>query len=149
LQTIRTANPPEDLKDHYTADHLTKTRAYSVDKKTYALVHGLFGAAESFAVLWFQLLPQLWTFSADLTARMKPSWAQNEILVTITFVLFTSVLSMIQELPWSLFYTFVLEEKHGFNKQTLSLFAVDTLKSVRPHSLICISRAGELYRKVF
>lgn len=27
--------------------------------------------------------------------------------------------STITSLPWSLYYTFVLEEKHGFNKQVL------------------------------
>lgn len=32
-------------------------------------------------------------------------------------------------MPFSLYSTFVVEEKHGFNKQTLSLYLVDTLKS--------------------
>lgn len=102
-----------------------------MDKKTYALVHGAFGAAESFAVLWYQLLPQLWDFATDLTSMMRPAWAKDEIIVTIVFVLFTSILTTIQEIPWSLYYTFVLEEKHGFNKTTLSLFVTDTIKSVR------------------
>lgn len=31
-------------------------------------------------------------------------------------------------LPWAYFYTFVVEEAHGFNKTTKSLFVTDTLK---------------------
>lgn len=34
------------------------------------------------------------------------------------------------EVPWSLYKTFVIEARHGFNKQTLSLFFSDIAKSV-------------------
>jgi len=33
-------------------------------------------------------------------------------------------------LPWELYHTFVLEERHGFNKQTLALFFTDKIKSL-------------------
>lgn len=36
-------------------------------------------------------------------------------------------------LPFSLYGTFVVEQKHGFNKQTLGLFCVDIMKSVSTH----------------
>lgn len=39
---------------------------------------------------------------------------------------------MISGLPWSLYHTFVIEERHGFNKQTLGLYISDTFKSVSP-----------------
>jgi STE24 endopeptidase len=38
-------------------------------------------------------------------------------------------LSTLPSLPLSIYQTFVLEEKHGFNKTTLGLFAADLLKS--------------------
>ena len=34
------------------------------------------------------------------------------------------------ETPWSLYRTFVIEQRHGFNKQTLGLFFSDMIKSV-------------------
>lgn len=37
--------------------------------------------------------------------------------------------STITSLPWSLYYTFVLEEKHGFNKQVLFI----NVKFILPH----------------
>jgi STE24 endopeptidase len=37
-------------------------------------------------------------------------------------------MSAIPSIPLSLYQTFVLEEKHGFNKSTLGLFIADTLK---------------------
>lgn len=39
---------------------------------------------------------------------------------------------MVSGLPWSLYRTFVIEERHGFNKQTLGLYISDTIKSVGP-----------------
>jgi STE24 endopeptidase len=44
---------------------------------------------------------------------------------------FTAVLSMVSSIisiPLSVYQTFVLEEKHGFNKTTPSLFVTDLLK---------------------
>ena len=32
-------------------------------------------------------------------------------------------------LVWSYYYTFVIEEKHGFNKQTVGLWVADQLKT--------------------
>jgi len=38
------------------------------------------------------------------------------------------IVSTVSKLPFELYSTFVLEEKHGFNKQTLRLYFVDQLK---------------------
>lgn len=47
----------------------------------------------------------------------------------------TTLISGTLSLPWSYYYTFVLEEKHGFNKQTPRLFFMDTIKT---YSLIAV-----------
>lgn len=39
-----------------------------------------------------------------------------------------AVFSTLISLPFSLYQTFVIEERHGFNKQTLKLFISDTIK---------------------
>lgn len=50
--------------------------------------------------------------------------------------------STITELPWNLYSTFVVEERHGFNKQTLSLFFSDVFKCVHPAGMQCVHPAG-------
>lgn len=47
-----------------------------------------------------------------------------QILQSITFILIFMLYSTITSLPWSLYETFVLEEKHGFNKQVCLSCAV-------------------------
>lgn len=39
------------------------------------------------------------------------------------------IVSSIPSLPWSYYYTFVLEEKHGFNKSTKKLWIMDQIKT--------------------
>ena len=46
------------------------------------------------------------------------------------FNLLDGAKDMVLGLPFSLYGTFVVEQKHGFNKQTLGLFFLDILKSV-------------------
>lgn len=38
--------------------------------------------------------------------------------------------SLVTGLPWSLYSTFVIEARHGFNKQTLGVFLADMAKSM-------------------
>lgn len=38
---------------------------------------------------------------------------------------------LVMGLPWSIYSTFVIEQRHGFNKQTPGIFVFDILKSVR------------------
>jgi STE24 endopeptidase len=45
-------------------------------------------------------------------------------------VILYGVFSVILGLPKSLYATFVVEQRHGFNKQTLGLFVSDTIKSL-------------------
>ena len=47
-------------------------------------------------------------------------------LIWVSALIFVSSLPSI---PWNYYYTFVLEEKHGFNKSTLKLWIMDQIKT--------------------
>ena len=47
------------------------------------------------------------------------------------------------DLPWSLYSTFVLEQRHGFNQTTPRTYVADMLKTVR-RLLTAILRAAQL-----
>ena len=131
LQAVLTRDPPSELEDHYSADHIKTTRAYSIDKKNFALVKGAFDFAESLAVLCLFLLPWSWQLAEKAVAKARPAWAGNEYVVSIAFVLLSAGFDTVKGVPWSLYSTFVIESRHGFNKQTLGLFFSDLVKSVR------------------
>jgi STE24 endopeptidase len=61
--------------------------------------------------------------------QFAPARFSGEISHSIVFVLTFIVIQQILSLPTSIYSTFVLEEKFGFNKQTPKLFVTDILKS--------------------
>jgi STE24 endopeptidase len=66
--------------------------------------------------------------SGLLLARYFPSRFQGEITQTLVFIFGFNLISTVLSLPISYYNTFVLEEKFGFNKQTLKLWVTDMLK---------------------
>lgn len=78
------------------------------------------------AILWFEALPMLWRYSGQLLARFGFG-SDSEILQTLIFVLVGSVISTVIDLPWSVYHTFVIEQRHGFNKQTPGFYVKVTL----------------------
>eukprot|EP00878_Enallax_costatus_P026201 GHUV01028086.1.p1 GENE.GHUV01028086.1~~GHUV01028086.1.p1 ORF type:complete len:396 (+),score=102.81 GHUV01028086.1:414-1601(+) len=114
----------------FSKDLYLQSQAYSIDKWWFGLYHGIYSLAETLAVLWFGVLPWAWQQLPKVAPAAVAKFLDNEILHTIAFVLVISLVGTITQLPWSLYSTFVIEERHGFNKQTLGLFIMDTLKSL-------------------
>ncbi|KAK6142791.1 hypothetical protein DH2020_023139 [Rehmannia glutinosa] len=56
--------------------------------------------------------------------------AENEILHTLAFLAGVMFWSQITDLPFSLYSTFVIEARHGFNKQMVWLFFRDMIKGI-------------------
>lgn len=54
----------------------------------------------------------------------------REIIHSIAFALIGNIFSLVTGLPWELYGTFVLEEKHGFNKMTLGFYFKDMIKKM-------------------
>lgn len=50
--------------------------------------------------------------------------------VSVAFFLIDSLKDLLIGIPWSLWSNFIVEQKHGFNKQTPLLFLTDQLKQV-------------------
>lgn len=74
------------------------------------------------------MLPKLWGVAGVVLARYLPARFQGEICQTLLFLFGFNIISTVLSLPVSYYSTFVLEEKFGFNKQTLKLWITDMLK---------------------
>lgn len=76
---------------------------------------------EGMALLLLGWLPYAWDLSADLASRYGivsegTSDIMREIYITCIFVGLLTIHDTIVSLPFNLYSTFVVEEKHGFNK---------------------------------
>ncbi len=83
------------------------------------------------ALLYDSLLLLGWTLGGGLE-WLDNTWRAAELqpVITGTAVMFSAVLIMtVLDLPFSLYHTFVVEERFGFNRSTPAVFVTDLLKS--------------------
>lgn len=78
----------------------------------------------------------------DLLARR---YADHEIVAGLIFTGAILLLSFFAKLPFSVYFTFVLEERFGFNKTTAKTFILDTVKS----GLLMVIIGGPLLALIF
>lgn len=104
---------------------MKKSAAYAMDKFNYAQISGLFQLA---VTLVFLATGGLGWVNQTIT-----TWAGDSsrpILIGLGFFGLLGVLNFFISLPFDLYFTFVLEEKHGFNRQTAKGFIIDTIKTI-------------------
>ena len=73
----------------------------------------------------------LWTIGGGLNLldQFIRGFGWNELITGTAVILGMGFISSIIDLPASLYRTFVIEEKFGFNKQTIKTLIVDTVKT--------------------
>jgi CAAX prenyl protease N-terminal, five membrane helices len=105
----------------------------------FSLYHGVWNIALDVWFLAANMLPLFWGLASQLVARYGFDTAA-EIQTSVVFCLMFGAIPMLLDIPWSLYSTFVIEERHGFNKQTPSLFLKDFAKSVGPALLLHVQQ---------
>jgi STE24 endopeptidase len=120
---------PKVLEHEVSQEVFDKSQDYGRAKARYSLVNNLWGLVQNLAFIQFDVLPKMWDFAGDLLLRFAPEGFRGEISQSIVFVLAFVLVNQALSLPSSIYHTFVLEEKYGFNKQTPKLFVTDLIKS--------------------
>ncbi|PMD34707.1 putative CAAX prenyl protease 1 [Hyaloscypha variabilis F] len=128
-QVLRQTRPPKVLENEVSQEVFDKSQAYGRAKAKYSLFSGLYGQIQNTAFIYYDVLPKLWALTGSWLLRFAPERFSGEISHSIVFVLTFIVIQQVLSLPTSIYHTFVLEEKFGFNKQTPKLFVMDMLKS--------------------
>lgn len=126
---MQRTKPPKVLEREVSQEVFDKSQAYGRAKAKFALFNGLYGQIQNFAFYHFDVLPKLWSWTGNLLLRFAPARFTGEISHSIVFILSFIMIHQILSLPSSIYQTFVLEEKFGFNKQTPKLFATDMIKT--------------------
>ncbi|CAM4646496.1 hypothetical protein PO909_011714 [Leuciscus waleckii] len=122
-----TMHVPTELGKIMDSETFEKSRLYQLDKSNFGFWSGLYSEAEGTLILLLGGIPFLWKVSGNLTARFGLG-PEYEISHSLAFLMLATLFSAFTGLPWSLYNTFVIEEKHGFNQQTLGFFLKDALK---------------------
>ena len=120
---------PNEFEGVYDAQTYAKSQKYTKARTQFGLITGAFDLL---------ILLSFW-FNGGF--NMLDSWIRgfpfNELISGIIFVLLMIAKSILS-LPFSIYSTFVIEEKFGFNKTTVKIFLLDLLKGTVLGALIGI-----------
>ncbi len=103
-------------------------QAYGRAKAKFGAISSLYGQIQNYAIIYYDALPKLWALTGVWMGRYVPASYAGEIIHTLIFLFTFNIISTTLNLPISYYSTFVLEEKFGFNKQTVRLWVVDMIK---------------------
>ena len=111
---------PDGFQDYYNEDKYAKSQSYLRDKTKLGLFSSTFSLILILIVIQFGLFGKLDEFVRS-----------NSTHYIISGLLFFGILFVINDIlniPFSLYSTFVIEEKYGFNKTSIHTFVSDKFK---------------------
>ena len=83
---------------------------------------------QNIGFIYYDVLPKIWALTGIWLTQYGPTKYSGEIVHTLIFFFTFNIFTTLLNLPISYYSTFVLEEKFGFNKQTVKLWITDMLK---------------------
>lgn len=115
------ATVPAGFEDMVTVETLEKTAAYTLESSRFGLWESLFDNLLLVLFLFAGLLSVYDRFILSLTGSF--------VVQGVLFFLVLTLVQTILSIPFSLYGTFILEARHGFNKTTPRIWMADLLKS--------------------
>ncbi len=112
---------PPEFEGHIDRELLGKTKDYNVEHTKFGFVSSIFNNIVSLVFIFALLdIYNSWILSLNLSF----------ILTGLVFFLLLTYADTIISMPFSLYNTFKIENKYGFNTMTFKLWISDTLKSL-------------------
>lgn len=107
---------------------LLQARLYALDNAKFGFVKGVFDEFLSTILMLFFAFKLFWDKAGSLT-HVVGSQPSNEIVRSLVFIWMFNLFSTIIGIPFKVYKTFVIEERHGFNQQTTAFFIKDQIKA--------------------
>jgi len=121
---------PEEFTEVYDAETYAKSQQYTRVRTQFGFITGSF---DLFILLSFWFLGGF---------NMLDEWIRgfpfNELVSGIVFIVLLMIAKSILSLPFSIYSTFVIEERFGFNKTTPKTFVLDLIKGIALGALLGI-----------
>ncbi len=114
-----------EIPDHLTGKMELATYQRSIDYNLENSQFGLVSRFFSFPVHWGFIL-----FGFGWIDQWLRGYIQNTYLQGLVFIGIYSFVSILLDLPFTLYHDFVIEARYGFNKKTVSLFITDAIKAL-------------------
>lgn len=116
----RSKTVPAELRDFYDAEKYAKAQEYEKSNTIFSTFRSTLSLVIMLLLLFFGGFAWLDSWVRSITV--------NPILMALLFFGFIGLVADLLSTPLSLYHTFVIEEKFGFNKTTYKTFFLDKLK---------------------
>ena len=113
---------PNDVSDVYDINEYQQSQSYKKSNHNFSKITSLFSLITT--LLFFFLN------GFSIVDEIARGFSNNIIIITLIFFGIIIIGSDIISIPFSLYRTFVIEEKFGFNKSTKKLFFLDKIKGL-------------------
>ena len=113
---------PEIFHDVINPETLRKISAYTVDSENFNMVATLANQGLFLAILLSGFLPWL--------VKTISLWRYGQIVSGLIFFAVLSIFANLLRIPFNLYETFVIEERHGFNVTNFKVWISDLLKNM-------------------
>ena len=113
---------PEIFRDTIDPEKLKRISAYTAESENFAMITTLANQGLFLAILLSVVLPWLVTAIS--------LWTYGTIISGLIFYAALSIFTNLLRIPFSLYETFVIEERYGFNVMSFKMWISDLLKSL-------------------
>ena len=111
---------PDEFSDVYDDDAYRKSQEYTRETTRFGILTGTFDLI-LLLVFWF-------VGGFNILDHLVREWHFNPIVTGICYIGILVVARSILHIPFSIYSTFVIEERYGFNKTTFGTFILDMVK---------------------
>jgi len=113
---------PNDVSDVYEINEYQKSQSYKKTNHNFSKITSLFSLITTLLFFFFN--------GFSIVDEIAREFSNNIIIITLFFFGIIIVGSDIISIPFSLYKTFVIEEKFGFNKASKKIFFLDKIKGL-------------------
>ncbi|KAJ2613023.1 zinc metalloprotease, partial [Coemansia sp. RSA 1365] len=121
---------PQAIASFISRQIYLEANSYGLDKSSLALVKDFVNQLQTTFIIVYDLIPMLWYAVGECAEQYLGLGEEYQITHSVLFFVAAVLISTVLSLPFELYATFVVERKHGFNKQTWGLFFSDSAKSL-------------------
>ncbi len=112
---------PESFKGYYDEEKYAQSQTYTRENSKFGLIQNTINLAI--------IIPFILLGGFNFVDQLVRGFHYGSIITGLLYILILVVLVTLLDLPFSLYDTFVIEEKYGFNKTTVKTFILDLIKS--------------------
>ncbi len=119
---------PNEVSDVYEINEYQQSQLYKKTNHNFSKITSLFSLITTLIFFFFN--------GFSIVDNIARGFSNNTIVITLIFFGIIIIGSDIISIPFSLYKTFVIEEKFGFNKATKKIFFLDKIKGLLMTSIL-------------